>query len=83
MDAAFVSFSFFLCFSGDEGEQRGSGRKGKEGREGGREEKGREGKWLINKSILINLPLYFMSTFEMPKGIVSRLEQLFRNVLWR
>lgn len=34
------------------------------------------------KSILINLPTYYMSIFEMPKGIVRKLEQLFRKFLW-
>lgn len=40
------------------------------------------GQLTLIKSILNNLPLYYMSLFEMRKGIANRLEQLLRIFLW-
>ncbi|GFY83371.1 hypothetical protein Acr_03g0001450 [Actinidia rufa] len=41
------------------------------------------GKGTLIKSILSNMPTYFLSLFTIPKSIASRLEKLIRDFLWK
>ncbi|TYK09922.1 uncharacterized protein E5676_scaffold16G00380 [Cucumis melo var. makuwa] len=34
------------------------------------------------KSVLFNLPTYYMSTFLMPEGVISKPERILRNFFW-
>lgn len=41
------------------------------------------GGWVtLIKSVLMNLPIYYFSLFEIPKGVARRIEWLYRNFLW-
>ena len=40
------------------------------------------GRLTLIKSSMANLPLYFMSLFPMPKGIIEKITKIQRNFLW-
>lgn len=40
------------------------------------------GRITLIKAVLLNLPTYYLSMFQLPKGIEKKLEQLFGNFLW-
>ena len=40
------------------------------------------GRLTLIRSTLLNLPIYIMSLFHLPKGVKSRLEKIQRDFLW-
>jgi hypothetical protein len=40
------------------------------------------GKVVMLKSVLSSIPIYFLSFFKTPRGIISKLKSLFRLFLW-
>jgi hypothetical protein len=40
------------------------------------------GRLVLLKSVLTALPIYFLSFFKAPSGIISQIESLFKNFLW-
>jgi hypothetical protein len=40
------------------------------------------GRIVLLKSVLYALPVYFLSFFKAPSGIISKLESLFKRFLW-
>lgn len=41
-----------------------------------------DGRVTLLKSVLINLPTYFLFIFQIPKGVANSMEKLFRRFLW-
>lgn len=41
------------------------------------------GRLTIVKSILANIPVYYLSLFHMPISVVTQLEKLFRRFFWQ
>lgn len=41
-----------------------------------------EGRLCLIKSVLTSLPLFYLSFFKMPNGIISKCENLMRSFLW-
>ena len=44
--------------------------------------KGGGGRIILSQSTLSNLPIYFMSIFQLPRVVKMRLEQIQRDFLW-
>ena len=42
----------------------------------------RGGRLTLIRSILSSLPIYYLSLFKMPQGVVADIEKLMRNFLW-
>ena len=40
------------------------------------------GRVTLIKSVLVNLPVYYMSLFRMPKEVMADLEKIQRQFLW-
>lgn len=40
------------------------------------------GRVTLIRSVLGNLPIYYISLFGMPKGVITNIEELFKNFLW-
>lgn len=40
------------------------------------------GRWTLVKASLSNLPIYYMSLYPLPKGVIGRLQSIQRKFLW-
>ena len=40
------------------------------------------GRLTLIRAVLSSLPIYFLSLFKMPQGIVNNIEKLMRDFLW-